>query len=160
MVESQITRDKCAQDTYRVILQFMGRPIGKTVVYNFSSLVDALSNCGLRVVLVLPPWFFISPKWWRYSKKIVSREKVLDEIKRSSGKRKAVAHYVTAAQLYGIDETWTHIVVECFDETGARRYIDSYEKYRLTDYPSSLPPNESEKRLYRRDGAIALISGE
>jgi hypothetical protein len=155
-----MTRDRCAQTAYYEILRFMGKPVKKAELCTFHGLINALLACGLSVKLVLPPWFLIWPKWLVLFNKISTRKSILSKIVQGNGRRKAVIHYLTAAQLYDISDIWTHIVVELFDEFGNRQYIDPYDGFRYVDYPDSITLKESQERLYGPSGAIAMITGE
>ena len=110
--------------------------------------------------IVLPFWFYIWPKWWIYWKIVVSRKSALYKINQSDGQKKAVVHYITATQLYNINDVWTHIVVEYLDGNGNRSYNDPYDYYRSIDYPNSLAIGDTYKRLYRHSEAIAVITLE
>ncbi len=130
----EIDRSHCRVLVLEAVLKFFDKP------YNFTSCINSTSELiayleinNLKCVVTCPSFFILSPLLWRlFLTHRLSARSFLELCERQS--RKALIHFLSAQQLYGIEEFWTHYVCEFFSEQYA--YFDPYSDQLSIDYPS------------------------
>lgn len=149
-------KNHCRIATLEAVLKFFDKPNNFVRNINsISSLITYLETNNLKCVVSCPIFFIFSPRLWQiFFSHRVSVKKFLEL--GNENRRKVIMHFLSAQQLYDIDDFWTHYVCEFFEEKYV--YFDPYLDNLTIDYPSKkgykLP---SSTELFQKKSIKILI---
>ena len=130
----------------------------KMHVPNTEATLCFLRDSGLQFIVRIPPMYLLFPGYaalaWRWRSNILVSRKKLPAAALSEQKF-ALLYHLTAHQLYGISESWTHCVCEKF-LNGKRIYFDPLDGTSEL-LASAERSSMSHAKLLRLTGLIIFI---
>ncbi|MDQ3130517.1 MAG: hypothetical protein M3Q99_07130 [Acidobacteriota bacterium] len=153
----EVSKTHCRILALEAVLKFFNKPnnlVGN--IKSTSALIAYLEKNNLKCIVFCPFFFIISPRLWGlFWKHRVSANFFL-EIS-NTHRRKAIIHFLSAHQLYDIEDLWTHYVCEFFADTYI--YFDPYLDQLAIDYPTKknyVAPSSMEL-LYNKSIKILIF---